>query len=509
MGRKLGTWRDLGADLVAMACTCSVAVWLCFALLTASRSPSPGTSEAACMLISLATVGMAVGAGVMSAVRGRLLAERAFSLVGLGLVIYGLVLVGVDDLVLPFAGHWSHRVGLVRDLAWILIMTLVVSDLSAGDSGTRFWKRRLFGVVPLCAAGLVVTAAVDAGTISGHHPLWSANWVVADSVAAAAWEIPGFLVLWKGFSGRNSLLIWCGVAMCTFGEGRVALMLAADNGLWHMAGELLRAVGMLAVLLGSTRAAGRAIYDHRVHLRDSLRAVEGEAQSRMAERQRQEEMVHDLLSAITAVGSAARMLVVDDLPLADTDREGLASAIEAELRRVRDLVRRCSGRHATFRLGDALLPVGVCARAAGAEISMDIPPLLEADGDAGATAEIVRTLIDNAVQHAPGSPIQITAILVEETVMIMVADRGPGLPEGAEDLVFERGWTTGESDRNSGLGLFVAARLARQQDGWITAASRPGGGARFTLALPAAEVQMAVDLREGPLTRPHRTPEFA
>ncbi len=80
-----------------------------------------------------------------------------------------------------------------------------------------------------------------------------------------------------------------------------------------------------------------------------------------------------------------------------------------------------------------------------------------------------------------------------EWAVLEVADRGPGLPPGAGDRVFDRFYkadaarTRGTADaagQGSGLGTAIALENARLHGGTIDAADGPGGGAVFTLRLP-------------------------
>jgi two-component system sensor histidine kinase KdpD len=73
-------------------------------------------------------------------------------------------------------------------------------------------------------------------------------------------------------------------------------------------------------------------------------------------------------------------------------------------------------------------------------------------------------------------------------VIFSVLDRGPGLPAGEEEKIFEkfhRG--RGAAPGGLGLGLSIARQLAELHGGAIVAQNRPGGGALFALRLPAGE----------------------
>jgi signal transduction histidine kinase len=70
-------------------------------------------------------------------------------------------------------------------------------------------------------------------------------------------------------------------------------------------------------------------------------------------------------------------------------------------------------------------------------------------------------------------------------VTVAVTDTGPGIDPAIADRLFTPFATT--KSVGTGLGLTAARRVARDHGGTLTAANRPGGGAAFTLTLPAGE----------------------
>ena len=66
------------------------------------------------------------------------------------------------------------------------------------------------------------------------------------------------------------------------------------------------------------------------------------------------------------------------------------------------------------------------------------------------------------------------------------ADTGPGIPEDKLAAVFDSFFTTTPGE-GTGLGLSVSQTLIRQAGGIITVRNRAGGGAEFTIWLPAQE----------------------
>jgi signal transduction histidine kinase len=65
-----------------------------------------------------------------------------------------------------------------------------------------------------------------------------------------------------------------------------------------------------------------------------------------------------------------------------------------------------------------------------------------------------------------------------------VCDRGPGVPAGDRELIFEPFHTT--RIRGTGLGLAVSRRIVELHDGRIDVGDNPGGGAVFRVIVPRA-----------------------
>jgi C4-dicarboxylate-specific signal transduction histidine kinase len=70
-------------------------------------------------------------------------------------------------------------------------------------------------------------------------------------------------------------------------------------------------------------------------------------------------------------------------------------------------------------------------------------------------------------------------------VLLDVEDDGPGISEDVMAHLFEPFFTTKASGKGTGLGLAISQRLVVTLGGRLSAGLRPGGGARFRVALPA------------------------
>ena len=113
---------------------------------------------------------------------------------------------------------------------------------------------------------------------------------------------------------------------------------------------------------------------------------------------------------------------------------------------------------------------------------------LAALADPDAVRRILSNLFDNAAKYAPGAPPEVSVRAAENGVEIVVADRGPGVPPGLEEKVFERFFRADDSlarrANGSGIGLSLARGLARGMGGDLICRPREGGGAEFVLTLP-------------------------
>ncbi|MDZ4861946.1 MAG: GAF domain-containing protein [Gemmatimonadota bacterium] len=79
----------------------------------------------------------------------------------------------------------------------------------------------------------------------------------------------------------------------------------------------------------------------------------------------------------------------------------------------------------------------------------------------------------------------------EGRAAVVVDDDGPGVPPELLNRVFDPFYTTKPEGEGTGLGLSVSAGIVADHGGRITAAQRPGGGARFTVELPISHAEPA------------------
>jgi two-component system sensor histidine kinase KdpD len=95
-------------------------------------------------------------------------------------------------------------------------------------------------------------------------------------------------------------------------------------------------------------------------------------------------------------------------------------------------------------------------------------------------------LLHNAAVHTPaGTPVEVSAFVEKDNLLLTVADRGPGLPPEAIERVFDKFYRAPAARAGgTGLGLSIVKGVVGAQGGQCTAANRPGGGAAFAISLP-------------------------
>lgn len=126
------------------------------------------------------------------------------------------------------------------------------------------------------------------------------------------------------------------------------------------------------------------------------------------------------------------------------------------------------------------------ARLANRPLTLEAPPLL-APMDFVLMVQVLVNLLDNALKYSPpGSPIEVAARTVDDTLEIMVADRGSGVPPEDLERIFDKFYRVHRPTgiRGTGLGLAICKGIVEAHRGRIWAQNRPGGGLVVTVALP-------------------------
>ena len=214
---------------------------------------------------------------------------------------------------------------------------------------------------------------------------------------------------------------------------------------------------------------------------------------------------HELRTPLTAIRGYVEALLDGPSPPEETQRFLAIIARHADRmeRLVRDLLRlaRLDAGQETLEFADC--SVAALVAAAGHELDALLasrgqhlqttvaPDATLVRGDPAKLHDVLRNLLENAMNYSPpGGTIEVSTRRAIEMVEITVADRGPGVPEADLNRIFERFYRVDRSRTRdpggTGLGLSIVRHLIELHDGRVTAANRSGGGAMFTITLPAA-----------------------
>lgn len=142
-------------------------------------------------------------------------------------------------------------------------------------------------------------------------------------------------------------------------------------------------------------------------------------------------------------------------------------------------------------LGDAAR--SVCERMTDDLRRAGCPLSLRVDGPAPGTwdrlrlEQVLTNLLANAVRHAPGAAVEVLVTPADGGgAALVVRDRGPGIPAGAQARLFQR-FSQLDPQRSAGgfgLGLWIVLELVTAHGGEVRLESAPGEGATFRVDLP-------------------------
>jgi len=212
-------------------------------------------------------------------------------------------------------------------------------------------------------------------------------------------------------------------------------------------------------------------------------------------------ITHDFRTPLTSMKASVSSLLTSEHADAQQTHE-LLTIIDEECDRLNRLVEE-AGEMAKLEAGEFALDLAATSieeviqtalahcktSLAGRPVDVRVNanlPLVRAD--AVRTKEALVQLIDNANHYSPkDQPITITAELTGDTVTTSVADRGPGIDDFEQTMIFDkfyRGKDQRYLVRGTGMGLPIAKALISAQQGSISVTSQLGHGSVFSFTLP-------------------------
>ncbi len=240
---------------------------------------------------------------------------------------------------------------------------------------------------------------------------------------------------------------------------------------------------------------------YRINRRSTLEASRLSAASADERRRFLRRLDHELKNPLTAIRAGLANLA--ESPTAETRQEALASTeaqalrlsrLSADLRKLAELEVRLVEHtpvDITALLQEAYTLAQDTPAASQRRLSLSIPqapwPLPKITGDPDLLFLAVHNLLENALKYTcAGATIELRAFEDGASIVIEVADTGPGISAEEQPHVWEELYR-GEAGRGtpgSGLGLALVRAIAERHNGQAHLRSRAGQGTVFSLRLP-------------------------
>jgi len=282
----------------------------------------------------------------------------------------------------------------------------------------------------------------------------------------------------------------------------VAVSAAAALVGWLIAGTVAAPVGRLTRAAEEVGSSGRLDVavpgtgtDEVGRLGAAFRYMLGALAVSRAEQQRLvQDAGHELRTPLTSLKT--NLSVLRRHPEMSSDmRDGVLDDLDNEVTELTDLVNElvaaASGQleaQPNERIDLTDLAVEVADRVSrrrSREIVVEVRNVAVVDAPRSALDRAVTNLVDNACKFdQTGGQIDV----VVDGGSLTVLDRGPGIPAGEEDRIFDRFHRTdgARSMPGSGLGLSIVRDVVVQANGTVAAGERPGGGASIGFTLPVS-----------------------
>jgi signal transduction histidine kinase len=240
-------------------------------------------------------------------------------------------------------------------------------------------------------------------------------------------------------------------------------------------------------------------------------------------------VAHELNNPLANISSSTQLLL-EEFDDADADPEQLRTwlkQIDSETERGKKIVRTMLDfgskkvfHKQPFKLMDLVNEtqslIGKALLQHSAKLTLNIPYDLVLAADKQRIQQMFINLIQNAIHAAgKGAHVKISAIRRDKGgsklpegaevagslkcvndhmapfIEILVADNGPGIAQETLSKVFDPFFTTSESGKGVGLGMFIIQEIVREHDGCLAIASRIGEGTKVIVLFPAEDKEHA------------------
>ena len=231
-----------------------------------------------------------------------------------------------------------------------------------------------------------------------------------------------------------------------------------------------------------------------VALRKRLAATERIAARREIARRVAHEIKNPLAPIRTAVETLRRLRARDDPAFDEYFDEATRTVLE-EVARISNIVseftrfaRLPPPDPAPMDMEETLRKVVGLHGSSGASVELSVSPCPAVNADKDQMVQVLTNLVQNAIDAASSRTEPKVWVTLTPTgadrVEIQVTDNGPGVAPEMRDRLFEPYATT--KPHGTGLGLAIVQRIVIEHGGEISYSDAPGGGARFSVALPVS-----------------------
>jgi two-component system OmpR family sensor kinase len=431
-------WRAFG-QAAGIAVAVGFLLWLCDRL---DGRPLGSDARDFYTLLNLAAAGLATAAAIVARLGPDSLMAPRRTLAG-PLAFYGVVLIPGSVLLTPSPMLTGIPVGGL--VASCLFLMLMVRTLAPARHGGRMRWPKAVG----CAAVATIAAAAIGQVLPGGVRDFAGS-TTATRIVLLGWCLVASAFLVAGWWHRRLGTWWIGVGLSLVAVAHLEdLTRTSRSDIWMPDLEFggLRVAGLLIIVVVLARPAVVG-----------LRAA-GDAARQAAERDHE---IRNVLSGLSGVSHLLRTGVDG------AEQAALASAVHAELDRVHGLLGVLTGNEpARTEVGAVLDRLGALRRSRGLPVELDVEPELMTDIPAPELAQVVTNLLANCDRHAPGVPVRVRAASEADTVVIAVADGGPGLLPSQLRRIAEHAHFDAAAG-GKGIGLRVCQRLLTAHGGTVS-----------------------------------------
>ncbi len=386
---------------------------------------------------------------------------------------------------------------------------IAVAAGAAWDRGSTWAGAGLSPVLDLAAStGTDVQIRDAAGRVVVSSGGFARAGAQASAPVVVGGRRVGTVVTRSTGSGLNAAdrVLQAALLRAIAGAAGLAALLALVTAL-VVARRITRPVARLIAVTQAMAAGDRAARVGEIRAAGELRELAGAFDQMAGTLDRQEQIRRDLVADLAhelrtpvAVLQAGHEALLDGVAEPTPDELGsLRDEVLRLARMVADLQTLAAADAAALHLarrrcdlvGIAADAVGSLSRrfeAAGITVDQQLSEVVVL-ADPHWLHQVITNLLSNALKFTPaGGRVTVSAGRSGPDAVLQVADTGVGIP--AEDLphIFDRFWRGRQAAQvsGSGIGLAIAAELARAHGGRLTASSQPGEGTQMTLTLPAA-----------------------